>query len=179
MIVINLLPWRALKREKDKQQWIKSLFYLLLVTVLLVLALNRYFVWNIEKQIARAERLNVEMNLFNQRIKVNNQLRIVRQALLKKMRLIQRLQMIRIVRVRLFDELVKVIPAGAYLTRIALMEDNVLLTGYARSNRDISHLLRHSEQNQWIQKSELGEIKKSEPRQDDFPLAFVVHAVTG
>lgn len=179
MILINLLPWRALKREKDKQQWMKSLFYSLLLTVLLVIALNRYFVWKIEKQIARAERLNVEILLFNQSIKVNHQLRLVRRALLKKMRLIQRLQVIRIVRVRVFDELARVIPAGAYLTRIVLMEDRVLLTGYAKSNRDISLLLRHSEQNQWIQKPELGEIKKSQLGQDDFPLAFVVHAVTG
>ena len=90
----------------------------------------------------------------------------LRQALLARMNIVQNLQATRSLTVRLFDELIKIMPDGVYLTNVERAGDKITLLGYAESNTNISQLMRNIENNRWIQDPELTEIKKSKDTLD-------------
>jgi type IV pilus assembly protein PilN len=57
--------------------------------------------------------------------------------------------------VHLFDELVKDMPDGTYLTSVKQTGDNLKLEGVAQSSTRVSALMRNISASQWLQKPEL------------------------
>lgn len=82
------------------------------------------------------------------------------------MTIVQNLQATRGLTVHLFDELIKVLPDGVYLTQMKREGNRITLLGYSESNSNVSILMRNIEANPWIQEPELTEIKKSKDQQD-------------
>ncbi len=183
MADINLLPWRELKREREKKQFTTYLLIGIISAAFVVFVINWYANRLIENQTYNNSLLQDEINTLKKQIEEIKELKKLRQALIARMTIVQNLQATRSMTVRLFDELVKILPDGVYLTNVERAANKVTLLGYAESNTNISQLMRNIENNQWIENPELTEIKKTDEAplnvENAFKLSFVLTPRTG
>jgi len=182
MTDINLLPWREVRREREKKRFTIYLFIAMAGAVVIVFLINMYAQHLVENQTNRNQLLQDEIVLLEKQIKEIADIKKLRQALLARMDIVQNLQATRSLTVRLFDELIKIMPDGVYLTSVERNLDKVTLLGYAESNSNISQLMRNIESNQWIKNPELTEIKKSKEAKSEvenqFKLSFILSPKT-
>jgi type IV pilus assembly protein PilN len=142
MSSINLLPWRDELRRERKRAFLGHLALTALLGVI-ALALWIYLVdLRIETQQARNGLLSREIAAMDAQVKEIHELKKRREQVLARMRVIQDLQANRPDIVRVFDELVRVIPPGVYLESLSREGDNISLVGYAESNNRISAFMR-------------------------------------
>ncbi|MFA6303451.1 MAG: PilN domain-containing protein [Legionella sp.] len=178
MTEINLLPWREQKREQEKKMFTSMLLASVFVTILILLLVNYYTSNLVSNQSARNQILQDEISLLNKQIKEIKTLKQTREALISRMSVVRNLQSTRTLMVHLFDELIKVLPSGIYVTKLERQNDIVTLTGYSESNTNVSLLMTNIEINDWIQSPVLTEIKKMEeqnqPANNEFKLSFVL-----
>ena len=178
MAEINLLPWRELKREHKKKEFNLFLVIGMITAVLMVFLINFYANHLVEHQSLRNQLLENEIKRLEKKIKEIDGIKQLRQALIARMTIIQNLQATRALSPRLFDELIKIIPNGVYLTKFERKGDTITMLGYAESNSNISELMRNIERNQWIQNPDLTEIKKIKEAEsqvnNEFKLSFIL-----
>ena len=182
MTDINLLPWRELKREREKKQFITYLLVGLFSSIIIVFLINYYATSLVDMQTDRNQRLKNEIAQLDSQIKEISDIRSLREALIARMIIVQNLQATRTLTVRLLDEIIKILPEGVYVYQIDRVGDKITLLGYAESNTNISQLMRSIETSIWIQDPELTEIKKTvETKQFDeneFKLSFILKSKT-
>lgn len=177
MIEINLLPWRETKREQDKKEFNLLLAGSFVFAVLVVIIGNYYASSLVESENTRNQVLKNEIVLLDQQIREIKNLEEVKNSLIARMMIISSLQAERTLTVHLFDELIKILPDGVYLTDIKRIQNKVIVQGYAESNSNVSILMRQIQQNPWIQEPELTEIKKKKEVQQNnngFILSFIL-----
>lgn len=179
MTDINLLPWRELKREREKKQFTVYLFAALLFGVVIVFFINSYGQGLVNEQTQRNQLLQTEITLLQKQIKEILEIKSLRQALVARMTIVQNLLVTRGLTVRLFDQMVKVMPDGLFLTKVERVINKISIFGYAQSNSDISVLMRFIENNVWIKSPELTEIKKTKDilipgAGNEFKLSFIL-----
>lgn len=183
MTEINLLPWREARREKEKKQFLAYFAAGLIGAALVVFLMNLYSNHLIEAQSARNQLLEQEISWLKSQIKEIEDLKKLRQALIARMIVIRDLQATRTEIVRLFDELVKIMPDGVYLTSIERTGDKITMLGYAESNSNISQLMRSIENNRWVEQPLLTEIKRTKEEapkvENEFKLSFVLRESKG
>lgn len=150
MTTINLLPWRQLKREKNRKQLIACFLVAMILNVILLISLNHYWGRKIAVQAVRNQQLNLEINACKQHIEAINALKKLRRNLINKLMFAYQLDEARTLLVRLFDELINVIPEDAYVSRMERVDNKIILLGYAKSYGSISRLMRNIEQNKWL-----------------------------
>lgn len=178
MTEINLLPWREKKREQDKKVFTTLLVSGAIVAVVIVFLINSYATSLVNRQIIRNQILQKEISILDEQIIEIKSLKTVREGLVSRMTIVQNLQSTRTLMVHLFDELIKVLPSGIYITKLERKNDIVSVWGYAESNSSISLLMKNIENNDWFQNPILTEIKKMEekkqPADNEFILSFVL-----
>jgi type IV pilus assembly protein PilN len=81
------------------------------------------------------------------------------EALLQRQKAVESLQTERNRPVQLFDELVRQVPEGVYLSSLKQSGESFTMTGVAQSNERVSELLRHIGDVPWLDKAELVESK--------------------
>lgn len=178
MTTINLLPWRELKREQEKKKFTTYLAITLVISVVIVFFVNYYASSLIEERTALNTRLQQEINELKKQLVEINGLKALRQGLIARMKIIQNLQATRILTVRLFDELITILPEGVYVNRMERVGDKITISGYTESNSSISRLMHNIELSRWIQLPELTEIKNIKEGAADsastFKLSFIL-----
>ncbi|HSN17614.1 MAG TPA: PilN domain-containing protein [Gammaproteobacteria bacterium] len=143
MARINLLPWREERRKARQTQ-----FNILAGTVAGAGAFTVFVIYvamntAISIQTERNQYLTDQISLEDRQIEKIKGLQDTKQALLARMQVIQQLQSSRPIVVHLFDQLVKTLPPGVYLTRVSESGDNLTLDGSAESSARISTYLRN------------------------------------
>lgn len=178
MTEINLLPWRERKREYEKKLFTTLLLIAVVTATVIVFLINYYATGLVNNQTARNQVLEKEIVTLDDQLKEIKSLKLIREGLISRMSIVQNLQSTRTLMVHLFDELIKVMPSGVYVTKLERQNDIVSLWGYSESNTNVSFLMRNIEANEWIQIPNLAEIKKMEekkqPADSEFKLSFVL-----
>lgn len=150
MARINLLPWR----EKLRKQRQRDFGLMVLGALVLTLVGMGYWHWYnqglIDHQNARNRFLENEIAKVDKEIKEIRDLEKTRQKLIARMKVIEDLQVSRPQIVHLFDELVTVVPDGAFLTKMAQNGSNLVLNGRAQSNARVSTYMRNIEASPWL-----------------------------
>lgn len=150
MARINLLPWRDEERQEKKKEFF---------TVLggfCVLGLLCGYVWvstiqgSIDNQNSRNSLLQKEIDGLQQRVAEIQELKKRRAQLLERMEVIQNLQGTRPVIVRYFDDMVRSVPDGVYLTRLIRTGDRISIDGVAESHSRISAFMRNLDESDWF-----------------------------
>lgn len=155
MMRLNLLPWRELRRrEQDRQLLTIAIGAWLLVGVIVFYA-HVHVSTLIDNQGKRNEFLNKEIAKIDDEIKEINELKKLRQDLLARMNVIYQLQRDRTRVVRTFDEMVRRLPQGVYLTTMKNTGTSIALTGVAQSNARVSALMRNLAASDWFANPEL------------------------
>lgn len=178
MTTINLLPWRERKREQEKKVFTTMLLIGCVIAGFILFVIYTYSSNLVSNQQARNDRIQKEITELDSQIKEIKLLKQVRDGLVSRMSIVQNLQSTRTLMVHLFDELIKIMPSGIYVTKLERQNDVVSLWGYAESNSNISMLMRNIESNDWIQMPVLDEIRrmddKKQPADNEFKLSFIL-----
>lgn len=181
MAQINLLPWREEQRKEQQRQFLTILGLSAVLMGLIVLAVHIQIAGMIGNQQSRNEYLSKEISKVEKQIKEINNLAKEKKRLLSRMEVIETLQRNRPEVVHLFDEIVKVMPEGTYLTSMKQGGKSLTLNGMAQSNARVSALMRNIDSSAWLSSPQLQVIQKDSKRgsgsTDDDERSFVLKAM--
>jgi type IV pilus assembly protein PilN len=168
MPAINLLPWRAELRKKRRNQFYMGLGGAVAGAGLVVLFGGLIMGWIIDNQKERNELLTQEIAELDQRIKEILDLEQSKQRLLARMEIIEQLQRSRPEIVHVFDQIVRTLPEGVYLTAVKQTGPQLEIKGAAESNTRVSALMRNIDKSGWLTEPDLQVVevkpaKKTEP----------------
>jgi len=147
---INLLPWRDLRRKEQDRQILSIGVGAWILMGLIIFYAHLHVTGLIENQNKRNDFLNQEIKKVDEQIKEIRELQAARAALLARMRVIQQLQLDRTQVVHLFDDLVRKMPEGVYLTSLKETGKTIALNGNAQSNARVSALMRNLDASDWF-----------------------------
>ena len=159
MAKINLLPWRDELRRERKRHFLALLGAALVTAAFLIFLRSLMLGAAVDSQQARNRFLQAGIDELDKKIEEINLLKDDREELLARMKVIQDLQGNRPVIVRVFDELVRVVPDGVYLTGLSLAGQQITLDGVAVSNRHVSRLMRQLDASLWFERPGLTMVK--------------------
>ena len=178
MARINLLPWREELRKEQQRQFLTILGLSAVLMGLIVLAVHIQIAGMINNQDSRNDFLKKEITKVEKQIKEINNLAKEKQNLLARMEVIETLQRNRPEVVHLFDEIVKVMPEGTYLSSMKQSSKSLVLTGAAQSNARVSALMRNIDDSPWLSNPQLQIIKKDAKKQaNEDERSFILNAV--
>ena len=169
---INLLPHREARRRERKLHFAIALgvatFLALVATGGAYLTLSSM----IDSQEQRNKRLRDEIKVVDKQIEEINGLETEKQRFIARMQIIERLQRSRPEIVHVFDELVKTLPDGVYLTAIKQTDRRLKIEGVAQSSTRVSTFMKNIDESQWLRNPELEvvEIKKGQATGASFTL---------
>ncbi|MBZ0332587.1 hypothetical protein MARI_22300 [Marinobacter sp. JH2] len=150
MAKINLRPWREeLRAEKQKQ-------FVVMMLGAVIIAAGLVFLWKtdtdnrIAYQQSRNAYIETATKQLDKQIKEIENLKRQRDELLARMQVIQDLQGKRPVIVRVFDELVRTLPDGLFVTDLKKTGERLDIVGMAESNSRISNLMRQFDESEWF-----------------------------
>ena len=152
---INLLPWREDLRKERQKNFALASVTAVLVAIGVVFAFNLTMNRKIEYQNARNDLLNREISLLNEQIEEILGLENQKERLLARMEIIEELQRSRPEIVHLFDELVRTMPEGVYLSSVQQIEKNLTMEGVAQSSTRVSAYMRNIDDSEWLTKPAL------------------------
>jgi type IV pilus assembly protein PilN len=159
---INLLPWREAERKKRQRDFGiaigGALVAAIAVTMLTVLFYNQM----IGDQRARNDRLTAEIVELEKSIEEIDGLERQKERLLARMEIIDELQKSRPEIVHLFDEVVRQLPEGVYLTGLKQTGARVEVRGVAQSSTRVSALMRRVDASDWLDDPEVERVETTQ-----------------
>lgn len=178
MTHINLLPWRAQKRQREKRLFISLLVSCIAFTALFILLINYSVSSLVSNQIIRNQMLQHEIATYEGQIKEIKHMDKLRERLIARMLIVRNLQSMRTLMVHLLDELVNITPPGVFLNKIEGKNNLITLSGCVETSTYISQQMKNIELSAWIHNPVLSEIKKIKDKNqvvdNEFKLTFVL-----
>ena len=172
MAHINLLPWREEQRQEQTRQFATIAALSLALTGALVFLVHVTFSNQIDHQNARNKILHDEIATLDDSLKQIETLEDTKEQLLARMDVIQSLQQRRPQIVHLFDDFVRTVPEGLFLTSIKQQNNQLNIEGVAESNGRVSAYMRNIDSSKWMATPKLKviETKKGTLRSSKFTL---------
>lgn len=147
---INLLPWREIRRrEQDRQLFSISIGTWILMGLVVFYA-QWYMSDAIDHQTDRNNFVKSEIAKLEKQIAEIEELQKRKEALVARMEIIQQLQRDRTQIVHVFDDLVRKLPKGVYLTSLTKKKNALNLDGFAQSNARVSALMNNLDSSEWF-----------------------------
>ena len=152
---INLLPWRDEERKERKLAFVVAIMGATVAS--LVAAFAAYLLMDsmINGQVERNERLRGEIKLLDKQIEEINNLESSKQKFIARMEIIEKLQRSRPEIVHLFDEIVRQLPEGVYLTGVKQTDKRLKFEGVAQSSTRVSAFMRNIDGSEWLRHPDL------------------------
>ena len=151
MANINLLPWREEAREKQKRDYTGVLALVFLVSGLVVyLSLMAIDVVS-DDQKSRNAYLQSEIQLLEPQIAEITKIRTRKKDIERRTEIILGLQQSRNLPTHVLDELVRIVPAGIYLSSIEKKGSMLWIEGRSESNNNVANMMRKVKTSDWLQ----------------------------
>lgn len=172
MAHINLLPWREEQRQEQTRQFATLAALSMILTGALIFLVHVTFENQIDHQSFRNKILQDEIKRLDDSLKQIATLEDTKEQLLARMDVIQSLQQRRPQIVHLFDDFVRTVPEGIYLTSIKQEGEQLTIKGVAESNGRVSAYMRNIDASAWMATPKLNviETKKGTLRSSNFTL---------
>jgi type IV pilus assembly protein PilN len=152
---INLLPWREGQRKERKLAFLVALGVAALAAGVASFAAYLLYGSMIEGQQHRNDQLRVEIKTLDKQNEEINNLETAKQKYIARMEIIEKLQRSRPEIVHVFDEIVRTLPEGVYLTAIKQNDKKLKFEGVAQSSTRVSSFMRNIDGSQWMRNPEL------------------------
>src|SRR5256714_13546639 len=152
---INLLPWREGERKERKLAFLVALGVAALAAGVTSFAAYLLYGSMIESQEHRNAQLRTEIKTLDKQIEEINNLEVAKQKFIARMEIIEKLQRSRPEIVHVFDEIVRTLPEGVYLTGVKQTEKRLRFDGVAQSSTRVSSFMRNIDGSQWLRNPEL------------------------
>ena len=147
---INLLPWREQERKVRRREFfIAAGAAVLAAGIFIVCGKLVYSSWT-DSQLEKNNLLKREIVKLDAQIADIQDLETRKQRLVARMEIIEKLQRSRPEIVHLFDELVKTVPEGIYLTEIKQTNRKLEIHGVAQSSTRVSTFMRNIDASTWM-----------------------------
>jgi len=172
MANINLLPWREELRQEQTRQFATITGLSLALTAAVLLMVHTALNSQIEYQKYRNKILQDEITKLDASLKQIEMLEETKEQLLARMDVIQSLQQQRPQIVHLFDDFVRTVPEGIFLTKIKQQGESLTIQGVAESNGRVSAYMRNIDSSKWMATPKLKviETRQGTLRSSDFTL---------
>jgi type IV pilus assembly protein PilN len=171
MPAINLLPWREAERKKRQRDFGVAMGGAVVAAIAVVMLTMFAFSQMISAQEGRNVRLTTEIAELDKSIQEIEGLERQKERLLARMDIIEQLQKSRPEIVHLFDELVRQLPEGVYLTGMKQTGSRVEIRGVAQSSTRVSALMRQIDASEWMTDPEVERVETKQSgasRQSEF-----------
>ncbi len=172
MAHINLLPWREEQRKEQIRQFATTAGLSVILTLAIIVLVHVTFNSQISFQNLRNKTLQDQIAILNTSLKQIATLEETKNKLLSRMNVIQSLQQQRPQIVHLFDDFVRTVPEGLYLTSINQKGKTLTIKGVAESNGRVSAYMRNIDASDWMTTPKLQVIqaRKGRLRSSNFTL---------
>jgi len=167
MAGLNLLPWRDEARKDSQKRFVIMVVSAVAIAATGVFGTYSYYQKQIDMQDARNKYLDLEIKDLDKTIAKIKKLDVTRKALLDRITIIEGLQSTRPGIVHLFDEMVKSLPKGMYLTKLEQKEGKIKLEGKAESNARVSSYMNRLDMSPWLSSSALNIISIDTRKKND------------
>lgn len=164
VVRINLLDWRAERRQLRQQQFSIAAGLTAAASAALVIAAVMAVKSQVDYQNERNAFLTQQIKEIEKQIEEVKALEKTKANLIARMEVIQQLQKNRADIVHFYDEMVNQLPEGIYLTNIKMQGERVTLDGVAESNGYISTYLKNLESSDWFSDARLVVIKTTKEK---------------
>jgi len=152
---INLLPWREGERRDRKLKFLVALGGAAIAACVVAFAVYLMYGAMIESQEKRNGKLRVEIKTLDKQIEEINNLETAKQRFIARMEIIEKLQRSRPEIVHVFDEIVRTLPEGVYLTAVKQTGKRLKFDGVAQSSTRVSSFMRNIDNSTWLRDPEL------------------------
>jgi type IV pilus assembly protein PilN len=147
---INLLPWRDVERKRKRQEFGMAAGVAVLLAILTGFVLRWQYGSIIDNQNERNEYLKGEIVQVDKQIVEILDLEQRKQNLQARIQVIEQLQRSRPEVVHLFDQMVRLLPDGVYLTSIKQTDRRIQIRGVAESSTRVSAFMRNIDGSEWL-----------------------------
>ena len=168
---INLLPWREAERKRRQREFGVAMGGAIVAAIAVVMLTMLAYSQMIAGQKARNDRLTAEIVELERSIAEIDGLERQKERLLARMEIIEQLQKSRPEIVHLFDEVVRQLPEGVYLTGMKQTGARVEIRGVAQSSTRVSALMRAIDSSEWLGDPEVERVETTQSgssRQSEF-----------
>ena len=147
---INLLPWREQERKVRRREFGVAAGGAVIAAIIFALGGKLVYSSWTDSQIAKNNLLKKEIVKLDAQIADIQDLENRKQRLVARMEIIEKLQRKRPEIVHLFDEIVKTVPEGIYLTAIKQTGNKLEIHGIAQSSTRVSTFMRNIDSSVWM-----------------------------
>jgi type IV pilus assembly protein PilN len=147
---INLLPWREQERKIRRREFMVAGGAAVFAAIICVLGGKLLYSSWTDAQNEKNGLLKKEIVKLDAQIADIQDLENRKQRLVARMEIIERLQRKRPEIVHLFDEMVKTVPEGIYLTAIKQTGNKLEIHGVAQSSTRVSTFMRNIDSSVWM-----------------------------
>src|SRR5580704_17372450 len=147
---INLLPWREQERKVRRREFLVAAGAAMFASVILIIVGKLVYASWIDLQTEKNNLLKKEIVKLDAQIADIQDLETRKQRLVARMEIIEKLQRKRPEIVHLFDEIVKTVPDGLYLTEIKQTGNRLEIHGVAQSSTRVSTFMRNIDSSVWM-----------------------------
>jgi type IV pilus assembly protein PilN len=147
---INLLPWREQERKVRRREFAVAIGGAAIAAIIFVGGGKLLYASWTDSQNAKNNLLKKEIQKLDSQIADIQSLEQQKARLVARMEIIERLQRKRPEIVHLFDEMVKTVPDGIYLTSIKQSGKKLEIHGIAQSSTRVSTFLRNVDSSTWM-----------------------------
>jgi type IV pilus assembly protein PilN len=171
---INLLPWREAQRKERKLAFLVALGVAVLAAMVTTFAVYLMYDSMIAGQQRRNQMLRTQIKQLDKQIEEINSLETEKQRFIARMDVIEKLQRSRPGIVHVFDEIVKTLPDGVYLTGVqqvnAGANKRLKFDGVAQSSTRVSSFMRNIDASDWLRNPELEVVQTAKGPGSNFTL---------
>jgi len=152
---INLVPWREAERKRKRQEFGVAFVAALLFAAVIAFVVSWQMQSAIDEQTARNEYLKSEIAILDKQIAEILDLDKRKQALRARIQVIEQLELSRPEIVHVFDQLVRTLPDGIYLTSVKQNDRKLQIKGMAQSSTRVASYMRNIDSSQWLSEPSL------------------------
>ena len=160
---INLLPWRAELRKRRQKEFLIGLGAAVGLAVVIGLVARLAVSTMIDAQQARNDLIKSEIALLDKQIEEIIALEEQKARMVSRMEVIEKLQKSRPEIVKLFDDMVKTLPEGVYLSTVKQSDRRLEFNGVAQSSTRVSAFMRNIDGSEVLAKPDLKVIETATP----------------
>jgi type IV pilus assembly protein PilN len=147
---INLLPWREQERKIRRREFMVAACGAIVAAAVFVGGGKLVYSSWTDSQTEKNNLLKKEIVKLDAQIADIQDLETRKQRLVARMEIIEKLQRKRPEIVHLFDEIVKTVPDGIYLTAIKQSGNKLEIHGIAQSSTRVSTFMRNIDSSVWM-----------------------------
>ncbi|MGH8141551.1 MAG: PilN domain-containing protein [Steroidobacteraceae bacterium] len=141
---------REAKRKERKVAFMAALGAAAVCAFVVMGAVYTLYNAMIDAQEQRNALLQSQIQVLDRQIEEINSLEKTKRQFIGRMNIIEKLQRSRPEIVHIFDQIVKTLPDGVYLTSVTQSGDHLKFTGIAQSSTRVSAFMRNIDSSQWM-----------------------------